>query len=291
MASHIHLVDDQDEDDDAEMYGWERNEDPNAPLTTRSGILGLEGLKWAYHQQQLQRQGSNPDVTVDQEGKAVAANNDDDTQNIDVSDSFNGDQAMRYRPRRKTSTGRILTVSAKERKQMLQAEYYATHSLPTTIRFIDTKGVPHQKIVGRSNTLGNPDTGSIGPLDEQQHFTYGTIGYYGSVGQGMGGLSRTASKRNDQSFRGVGVANHGTMYGAGSSQLPNAVQTQLLQHQPVIRFDSPKGSIHSSDTQPSNRFNRNLQDQQGLDDQRDSRHGYIPSCMDVFRQNRNQDNL
>ncbi|KAF9179682.1 Potassium channel [Haplosporangium sp. Z 767] len=291
MASHIHLVDDQDEDDDADMYGWERNEDPNAPLTTRSGILGLEGLKWAYHQQQLQRQGSNPDVAVDQEGKAVEVNNDDDAHNLDVDDSLNEDQALRYRPRRRTSTGRILTVSAKERKQMLQAEYYATHSLPTTIRFVDTKGMPHHKTVGRSSTMGNPATGSIDPLDEQQHFTYGTIGYYGSVGQGMDGLPRTASRRDGQSFRGVGVANHGTMYGAGSSQLSNAVQTQLLKHQPVIKFDSPKRSNHNAGVQPSNRTDRILQDQQGLDDQRDSRHGYIPSCMDVFRQNKKQDDL
>ncbi|KAG0197158.1 Potassium channel, partial [Mortierella sp. NVP41] len=158
MASQIHLVDDQDDDNDDDMYGWERNEDPNAPLTTRSGILGLEGLKWLHHQQNMQRRESVQSIRVGQEGKPLDNNNiiyNDNSNSglpnvgIDGSQDGNGSQQtslQRSRPHRKSSVGKILMVSAKERKQMLEAEYYATHSLPTTIRFVDTKGMPHQKI-------------------------------------------------------------------------------------------------------------------------------------------------
>ncbi|KAG0374049.1 Potassium channel [Mortierella sp. AD032] len=98
-------------------------------------------------------------------------------------------QRPRYKAQRRNSAGRILMIPAKERKQMLEAEYYATHggppvdpssgiintgavttgtdgattatagggggggmmavTVPATIKFVDKYGIPHQRIVGR----------------------------------------------------------------------------------------------------------------------------------------------
>ncbi|KAG0051445.1 Potassium channel [Gryganskiella cystojenkinii] len=301
MASQIHLVDDQDEEDDSSMYGWERNEDPNAPLTTRSGILGLEGLKWAQYAQQLQQQGIDPQqlfIRQDQEGKPLEVHQRSlpsiyERGSMDgLSQQSSIQRLGDNRPKRKSSAGRVLMVSAKERKQMLQAEYFATHSLPTTIRFVDTQGVPHQRTITRghsqSDILAGPstpngnDSGQSG--NDQDRYTYGTVGYCGTIGRrGPGGLRRTGSNlRNMQNLRGIGVANHGTMYGAGSSQLLEATQTQQLQHEPLIRFDSPRGSVRSAGGQPSSGRTRMPGE---TDPQLDESRGYIPSCMDVFSQN------
>ncbi|KAF9940916.1 Potassium channel [Mortierella alpina] len=296
MASQIHLVDDQEEEDDADMYGWERNEDPNAPLTTRSAILGLEGLKWLHHQQQQQQQGSNVDIApLDEEGKPMDNRLNDSTPSFDGEGSLSGDQSLqsslqRYRTKQKSSTGRILTVSAKERKQMLQAEYYASHSLPATIRFVDTKGVPHQRTIGRGMSTSDAFYGPSGegPRGDQQPEVYGTVGYFGSLGdRDTAGLKRVGSNLKDSpALRGVGVARHGTMYGAGSLPL-NSVQTQQLQHQPLIRFDSPKGSINTTGGHHHVQSPRVTRDAR-TSHQDEVRSGYIPSCMDLFRQSKLQ---
>ncbi|KAF9956591.1 Potassium channel [Mortierella alpina] len=299
MASQIHLVDDQEEEDDADMYGWERNEDPNAPMTTRSAILGLEGLKWLHHQQQQQQQGSNVDLApLDEEGKPVDNQQNGSTPSFDGEGSLNGDQSLqsslqRYRSRQRSSTGRILTVSAKERKQMLQAEYYASHSLPATIRFVDTKGVPHQKTIGRGLSTSDAYSGPSGeaPRGDQQPEVYGTVGYFGSLGgRDTAGLKRVGSNLKDSpALRGVGVAHHGTMYGAGSLPL-SSVQTQQLQHQPLIRFDSPKGSINTTGGHHHAQSPRGTRDTRATD-QDGIKSGYIPSCMDLFRQSKQQADL
>jgi len=288
MASQIHLVDDQDEEDDADMYGWERNEDPNAPLTIRSGVLGLEGLMWLQHQHQLQQQGVNQQTMEDQEGKMMEQQNSLPSLYGNGSmDGLSQSSIQQNRPKRQSSAGRILMVTAKERKQMLQAEYYATHSLPTTIRFVDTQGIPHQKTIkrglSRNDSLADPGNGEPGNDNQVgDPYTYGTIGYYSSIGQrDPSGLRHSGSiLRSTPNFRGVGVANHGTMYGAGSSQLLNAVQTQRLQHQPMIKFDSPKGSVRSAEGQQSRGRTMGEMNAQ----QEEARlQGYIPSCMDVFQ--------
>lgn len=288
MASQIHLVDDADEDDDADMYGWERNEDPNAPLTTRSGILGLEGLKWVQQQRQQPIPiGEEGDGQDDQEFKQNTTRSLPSAamDYMGIHDDGSAQSSIQHsRPGRKNSSGKILMVSAKERKQMLQAEYYANASLPTTIRFVDTQGVPHQKVIRRgmsSGTLGS--NGSIsGATGDQPGFVYNTVGYYGTVGRGDG-LRRVGSGlRNQQNFRGIGVAHHGTMYGAGSNVLnelnegsPRTVQTDSLRHQPLIKFDSPKGSVRSAGGE------RSVNPAQAVDN-RPPGSGYIPSCMDVF---------
>ncbi|KAI8359328.1 hypothetical protein B0O80DRAFT_423292 [Mortierella sp. GBAus27b] len=185
MAAQIHLVDDRDDDDD--MYGWERNEDPNAPLTTRSGILGIEGLKWLQHQQQLQMQGTNTDLRLDEDGKLAGniGSIPNTMQDFDGGIGLEGDRSIqsttqRSRSKTKGSTGRVLTVSARERKQMLQAEYYASHSLPATIRFVDTKGVPHEKTIRRGASTRESISGpSGGAGSDHTGVTYGTVGYYG----------------------------------------------------------------------------------------------------------------
>ncbi|KAF9408860.1 Potassium channel [Podila epigama] len=292
MASQIHLVDDQDEDDDADMYGWERNEDPNAPLTTRSGILGLEGLKWLQQQQQQPQaipiDEGNP--LRDQESKLGTIRSHPETGADYLSRSGNQEDQhstessiQRYRAKRKNSSGKILMVSAKERKQMLQAEYYANHSLPTTIRFVDTHGVPHQKVIrrGMSGSVLGSANASINSMDSPA-LVYSTVGYHGTIGRGDD-LRRAGSLlRTQQSTRGVGVANGGTMYGSGSRNLLNelnqqgVVQTEQLKHQPLIKFDSPKGSVRSAGGE------RNVNSPRLNDDRLQPGRDYIPSCLDMF---------
>ncbi|KAK3846746.1 MAG: hypothetical protein J3R72DRAFT_433482 [Linnemannia gamsii] len=288
MASQIHLVDDQEDDNDDEMYGWERNEDPNAPLTTRSGILGLEGLKWLHHQQNMQRRDSGQSIQVDHEGKPLDNNNNTGLPTTTIDGSQDGDRSQqasiqRSRPNRKSSTGRVLMVSAKERKQMLEAEYYATHSLPTTIKFVDTKGMPHQKTVGRASSMADSISGPSGDSinGDPSGFTYGTVGYYETIGRrDLAGLSRSGTLlRNQQPIGGMGGSNIDPIYGPNAAQPINPVQTQQLQHQPLIKFDSPKGSIRSAGNQPTQRRNRSDR----FEDQEDLTTGYIPSIRDVFR--------
>ncbi|KAI8604120.1 hypothetical protein EDD21DRAFT_238757 [Dissophora ornata] len=295
MASHIHLVDDQDEDNDDNMYGWERNEDPNAPLTTRSGILGLEGMKWLHQQrrQEMQeQQDSNAEGLVDAEGKPIVDNNLR-RPSLGGDASIGGGQSVqstvqRSRTGRKSSAGRILTVSARERRQMLEAEYYATHTLPTTIRFVDTQGVPHQRTVGRGMT----DSSISGPsgtsdLNEQPGFMYGTEGYYSTINRrDFINMRKESVMYSGPNHGGVGIDRRGTMYGAGSTQLPDAVQTHQSQHQPLIKFDSPNSSMRDDGGQPSTGPNRDRQSRS--DDRRVSGTGYIPSCIDVFRQGQQQ---
>ncbi|KAF9021663.1 Potassium channel [Haplosporangium bisporale] len=84
------------------------------------------------------------------------------------------------------------------------------------------------------------------------------------------------------SSEGIGVAHHGTMYGAGSNVVnelnernPRIVQTDSLRHQPLIKFDSPKGSVRSAGGERSGNPAQ-------AGDNRPPGNGYIPSCMDVF---------
>lgn len=291
MASQIHLVDDQDDDNDDDMYGWERNEDPNAPLTTRSGILGLEGLKWLHHQQNMQRRDSGQSILVDQEGKPLENNSTSGMPSMAIDGSQDGDRSQqasiqRSRPNRKGSTGRVLMVSAKERKQMLEAEYYATHSLPTTIMFIDTKGMPHQKTIGGSSSMADSISGPSGGSmsADPAGYTYGTVGYYGTIGRrDLAGLTRSETlPRNQQPLGDLGGTNIDNIYGPGNGQPINTVQTHQLQHQPLIKFDSPKGSIRSAGNHPSQRRGQSRPDRFG-DREDDMTTGYIPSIMDVFR--------
>ncbi|KAF8971296.1 Potassium channel [Entomortierella lignicola] len=283
MAQHIHLVDDHEDDDS--MYGWERNEDPNASLTTRSTTLGLEGLKWFQNQRNMQQTNTNSDDQGNEEGKpGIAPNNtmSNLSENAMENDSSVQSSIQRNRHKERSAKSRILMISAKERKQMLQAEYYATHSLPTTIKFIDTKGVPHQKTFHGGNTreLSEPDS-----VDDQPTYTYGTIGYYGTIGQrGYDELSRASSMRNIENLS-VGVGTHGTMYGSGSVTHTNTVQTRRLQHRPLIKFDSPITTVRGPSGHP--RGNRATQFEP--EERSERALGSIPSCMDLFSQDKQEE--
>ncbi|KAF9346823.1 Potassium channel [Mortierella sp. AD094] len=279
MAQHIHLVDDREDDDS--MYGWERNEDPNAPLTTRSATLGLEGLKWCQNQQNMQQPNSNSDDQANEEGKAIMASNSA-ISNLAADTAMDNDisaqsSIQRSRHRERNPTGRVLMVSARERKQMLQAEYYAAHSLSTTIRFVDTKGMPHQRTFHGGNTafehLGSENT------NDQPTYAYGTIGR-----NDYGTLKRVRSQRSHGSLGGIGVGSHGTMYGTGSIQPTNTVQTGRLQHRPLIKFDSPSPSARGPSGHP-----RGNQASQFEPEERNERpQGSIPSCLDLFSRGNQQ---
>ncbi|KAF9202703.1 Potassium channel [Haplosporangium sp. Z 27] len=274
-----------DHEDDDSMYGWERNEDPNAPLTTRSTTLGLEGLKWFQNQRNMQQTNTNSDDQGNEEGKpGIAPNNtmSNLSENAMENDSSVLSSIQRNRHKERSAESRILMISAKERKQMLQAEYYAAHSLPTTIKFIDTKGVPHQKTFHGGNTREPSEPDSV---DDQPTYTYGTVGYYGTIGRhGYDELSRASSMRNIENLS-VGVGTHGTMYGSGSVTPTNIVQTRRLQHRPLIKFDSPITTVRGPSGHP--RGNRATQFEP--EERNERALGSIPSCMDLFSQDKQEE--
>ncbi|KAG0056410.1 Potassium channel [Gryganskiella cystojenkinii] len=230
---------DMDEEDDSGIYGWEQCEDHKGPLTNRGAVLGLEGTKWSENQQipyreppnnndgslpsVLQQPGAQPNQDQSQKpgvhlwsesappapGSAVSSPGHplaDPQGNMAMGAPSRQDsmqqqqqpQQLRYRPRHKSS-GRVLMVSAKERKQMLQAEYYAAHGGlpgsnsnisvglsgdnqgqhnsqgaggggmmtggggPATIKFVDMYGMPHQRVVSTGRRMGLIPHGTIGP--------------------------------------------------------------------------------------------------------------------------------
>lgn len=270
MASHIHLVDDEADDED-EMFGWEQYEDdPNAPWSNWGGMLGLEGQKWVQqHQQsgldQNGTEGDNMELVPGQEknqprpldSATFQEPNDSACRNTLTSDQQwqqqqqlqlqQHQQMMMNRAKRRSSSGRVLLIPAKERKHMLEAEYYATHggmmaqahghtdladinahydtmyasdtsangsssrdipnenasthsrtsmiSVPTTIRFVDSRGVPHHRrrmslvpasgfggIVGASSGFANAPGEIVGHFDTYgEGITFGTPAYYSSL--------------------------------------------------------------------------------------------------------------
>ncbi|KAF9934032.1 Potassium channel [Linnemannia zychae] len=129
-------------------------------------------------------------------------------------------QKQRARAQRHLSSGRILMVPAKERKQMLEAEYYATHndpsfdhtnintagstsetteqnmeeplerfvrSVPTTIRFVDKFGYPHRRVIGQHI---NNNHGGVQATSSQQ--SGATLGTESSGSQGTSIANTTA---------------------------------------------------------------------------------------------------
>ncbi|KAF9114116.1 Potassium channel [Mortierella sp. AM989] len=234
MAAHIHLVDDDevDEDDDG-LFGWEQCEgDPNAPygpppvlIFSRGGALGLEGAKWSQNYQDrmrihsLQAQEEMTEISLQ---PGVQSNQDRPRpQGIRFWNRFSGGRSitgdMEEQGFRRSPAGHVLRVPAKERKQMLQAEYYATnggsHSsdsnmitnsdempndgsrlgnaknygtkVPSTIKFVDMYGGIYQKRVGSrlsmvSTTESIKSLSSVGNPSlhlNRQSQVYGTSGY------------------------------------------------------------------------------------------------------------------
>ncbi|KAF9153773.1 hypothetical protein BG015_002650 [Linnemannia schmuckeri] len=162
--------DGEGDEDDEGMYGWEQCEDPNYQFSGWNGTLGLEGLKWAQKQQLFRfNQGQDIAVDIGRQGSPMPgqqAQNDrpkglqrvrfwtnggrgggasvgplegqssfqHPLDGIDQQPQKQSQQPQRQRARLKSqqqgSASRILMVPAKERKQMLEAEYYATHGGP-----------------------------------------------------------------------------------------------------------------------------------------------------------------
>ncbi|KAF9125320.1 Potassium channel [Mortierella sp. GBA39] len=229
-------------------------------------------------------------------------------------------QQPRPKPMRRRSTGRILMVPAKERKQMLEAEYYATHggppadhtnstttagsaiaagtgtavstpsgnaggamtmtTAPATIMFVDKFGYPHQRVIGRRMsyipegiqaskvaTLMDPSaaatavatttTGGSHPGDQQQQqgYIYSTKGYCDALAKRRGTLAAIQQK-HDHKHRPDASYMHGRDGGQGQGRAStpiqdqyhhydedNTVQTGALEHQPTVRFESPRTGL------------------------------------------------
>ncbi|KAG0353159.1 Potassium channel [Gamsiella multidivaricata] len=181
MISHIHLVDDEEVDEDNDLFGWEQSEDHNVPVMindqTGSGssgeVLGLDGLKWLtqplncvlFQQDAVYQQGRAQTVSKKALDRlrnrfhlVVRASNNA----VHAIDTVAGsrerkccmmhgrerdagllqhqkhqvgpqDQQLRHQFRCMSSAGRILKVPSKGRKQMMNAEYYATYGGPPPI--------------------------------------------------------------------------------------------------------------------------------------------------------------
>ncbi|KAG0035042.1 Potassium channel [Podila clonocystis] len=343
MASHIHLVDDEDLDDEDEMFGWEQFEDdPNAPWSNWGGMLGLEGQKWAQQQQQLRLdqngiESENMELVPGQEKNQPRPLNSATFQEPDdlahrtmlTNDQHwqlkqqQHQQMMRNQTKRRSSAGRVLLVPAKERKQMLEAEYYATHggmmaqahghadladinahydtmytsntsangsnsqdhlnenasthsrtsmiSVPTTIRFVDARGVPHQKrrmslvpangfgaggIVGASAGLADNAPGDIvGHFDPYgEGITFGTPAYYSAMGKRR--QQRLSGGTLGRSVSAGGLERQGSLLQRSGSNFTDRTSTQSPEQKSTgskvatptrqqVRFESPMGSPKS----------------------------------------------
>ncbi|KAG9067466.1 Potassium channel [Linnemannia hyalina] len=378
MASHIHLVDDGegDEEDDV-MYGWEQCEDPNNQFLGWNGTLGLEGLKWAQKRQSFKvNQGQDFADGAGQgssiPGGEVKNDRPKGLQRVRFWNSGGGGgggfsgrgasvsplegQRVSHRPLdgmdqqpqqplpqqqqqqagpkpiRRSSSGRILLVPAKERKQMLEAEYYATHggppadltnnattagsaiaagtgamastpsgnadgvmtmtTAPATIMFVDKFGNPHQRVIGRrmsyipegiqASKVATPEdpgaaatatavatttTGGSHPGDQQQQqgYIYSTKGYYDALAKRRGTLAAIQQK-HDHKHQPDGGHMHGHDGGQGQGRPStpiqdqyhhysedNTVQTGALEHQPTVRFESPRTRSGNGGTTPQQR--------------------------------------
>ncbi|KAG0025006.1 Potassium channel [Podila clonocystis] len=344
MASHIHLVDDEDLDDEDEMFGWEQFEDdPDAPWSNWGGMMGLEGQKWAQQQQQLRLdqngiESDNMELVPGQEknqprplSSATFQEPDDLAhRNMLTNDQHwqlkqqQHQQMMRNQTKRRSSAGRILLVPAKERKQMLEAEYYATHggmmaqaygghadladinahydtmytsntsangsnsqdhlnenasthsrtsmiSVPTTIRFVDARGVPHQKrrmslvpangfgaggLAGASAGLADNAPGEIvGHFDPYgEGITFGTPAYYSTMGKRR--QQRLSGRTLCRSVSAGGLERQGSLLQRSGSNVMDRISTQSPEQMSTgskvatptrqqVRFESPMGSPKS----------------------------------------------
>ncbi|KAG0098053.1 Potassium channel [Podila epicladia] len=362
MASHIHLVDDEDLDGEDEMLGWEQCEDdPNAPWSNWSGMLGLEGQKWAQQPQQQRldqngTEGDNLELAPSQEKNQprppnpVTFQESDDLapRNMLSNDQYwqlkqqQHQQMMRNHAKRKSSAGRILLVPAKERKQMLEAEYYATHggmmtqahsghaeladinahydtmyasnsslangsssqnnvndnasthsrtsmiSVPTTIRFVDARGMPHQRrrmslvpangfgtggMIDASAVLAdNAPGGIVGHFDPYGGgFTFGTPAYYSAMGKRR--QQRPSDRTLGRSVSASGFERRGSppqrSGSNGMDRISNQSSEQMSPGSRVtsptrqqVRFESLTGNPKSPAAQRIPLQDRNKRDQQ-----------------------------
>ncbi|KAF9349877.1 hypothetical protein BGX26_011895 [Mortierella sp. AD094] len=336
MAAHIHLVDDDEVDEDEDdHFGWEQCEgDPNAPhgpppvlIFSRGVTLGLEGTKWPQnHQDQirlhsLQTQQEMAEISLQPK---LQSNQDNPRRNAHFWDGFGGrvsrtgDQSQEQLSlrRRKSSAGRILRVSAKGRKQMLQAEYYANQRgpssnesnmiinsnetlddggrlesaqnqgdalamAPAAIKSVDMYSVSHQRRVGNrlssESATGSANSPSSAINPTQQAYVYGTSGYQGAMAKRRRSMlsvrtrdiqpSSPSSHSPDYSRYSASGSNYGSdiyhpepspasglatprsircqqehSYPGESSQ-DLYVQSNALQHQPQVRFESPRALL------------------------------------------------
>lgn len=346
MASHIHLVDDEDLDDKDEMFGWEQYEDdPNAPWTNWNGMLGLEGQKWAQqkHQLNLEQNATEMDnmefvpgqeknqsrplnsVTFQDPDELVRRNTLTNDQHWQQQHQQQHQQMMRNRAKQSSSAGRVLLVPAKERKQMLEAEYYATHggmmaqshgghadladvnahyntmyaledaslangsgsrdhqnenssihsrtsmiSVPTTIRFMDARGMPHhrrrmslvpEKVLYAGGMAGASGLANTAPGEILGHFdpygdgvTFGTQAYYSAMAKRRQQRPSDRTLGRSTSAGGISIDRRSSLQRSGPI-IPDQVFNQSPEHmmgslattptRQQVRFESPMGSPKS----------------------------------------------
>ncbi|KAF9216899.1 Potassium channel [Podila verticillata] len=345
MASRIHLVDDEDLDDEDEMFGWEQCEDdPNAPWKNWNGMLGLEGQKWAQQKHQLnpEQNGTEMDIMESvpgqekNESRPLNSVTFQDPDELARRNSLTNDQhwqpqqqqhqeMMRNRAKRRSSAGRALLVPAKERKQMLEAEYYATHggmmaqshgehadmadvnahyntmyalrdtslangscsqdhqnenssihsgasmiSVPTTIRFMDARGMPHYRrrmslvpengfgaggMAGASRLANNAPGEILGHFDPYgDGVTFETQAYYSDMAKRRQQRPSDRTLGRSTSASGIGIDRRSSLQRSGPT-VPDQVFNQSPEHmmgsqattptRQQVRFESPMGSPKS----------------------------------------------
>ncbi|KAF9945047.1 Potassium channel, partial [Mortierella alpina] len=250
MAAHIHLVDDEIVEEDDDMYGWEQCEDPNSngpQFSYRTGLIGVDGLKWIENQQQIhpyqemQELSGNsgavpaPNVLLKPEQEPNKYPPHDHRPSLSLrfwsqarvqpeSNAYRQQhqqcqlqQQQQQRPHmaRKTSTGRVLMIPARERQQMLQAEYYATHSGPPNGFQLCDNAVNHANSYNNNNnnSSGHADRMAMGNTS-QGHLTENNNGVLHGDTARMSMMAPTTIRFVDM----YGVPHHRTINGHRRSQ-------------------------------------------------------------------------
>ncbi|KAF9576294.1 Potassium channel [Mortierella alpina] len=278
LAAHIHLVDDEIVDEDDDMYGWEQCEDPTnnnggPQFSFRTGLIGMDGLKWIENQQQIHpyqemqelsgHSGAVADANVllQPQQEFNKSHDDHDHHRLhrprlslrfwsqakvqpEVSESgtypqqrhqcqLQQQQQQQQRPHmtRKTSTGRVLMIPARERQQMLQAEYYATHGgFPTVAVQLSDSPVNHT-----NNNVSQTDRMAMGSISQGQLTENNGEHHDGNMGRPFM-MAPTTIRFVDM----YGVPHHRTIHGNRRSQILAASHNR---HSYSGSMDSASGSL------------------------------------------------
>ncbi|KAF9207575.1 hypothetical protein BGZ49_000106 [Haplosporangium sp. Z 27] len=356
IASRIHLVDDNDVDEyeDDFFVRDQHNGDfsaPHGPLpalmfSKGGGVLGLNGARWSqYHREQLRLYPFHKQQQeISEESLQPSQSSNQDRPRRRGVHLWTRQRKEQLCLQRKKSSVRVLRISAKERKQMSQAEYYTnlgghfkkssimvidpediknsrnilentpytkSDMAATTTKFVELHGVSrHRRVGSRYSMISAPgSTNSLSPgyksniQPGHQSYVYGA-GYHDVMTgrrrsvvevrtQDMPPLSPSSYSAhniqystNGTNYRSTHDGEHGSILGSttphsnqslyehshyGSPPQDQYLQTNALQHQPQVHFESPetisRGNTVSrrSDSQQDSPQSRQQQDDKCLE--------------------------
>ncbi|KAG0014945.1 Potassium channel [Entomortierella chlamydospora] len=313
MTSHIHLVDDDEvREDKDDLFRWEQCEgDSNSPhgpppiLIFSQGVaLGLEGTKWPRNRQQQMRLHpvqTQQEITGIPQQPNQQGNQAHPRRKVRFWDRFsrrvsrNGDQNREQSGlRRRGSVGRVLRVSSKERKHILQAEYYANQGghpnnkgnmtvdsevtldaggrlenvrnqgdaltmAPASTKFINTCDISPQWRVDDRLSLESP-TGSTNSSSSainptQQVCVYGTSGYRDATANHCRSMSSAKTEGIQPSSSSSCSPDYNCYSTSGQNYEPSIY---LQEPSPACDLATPRGIRRQQDHSYSQEFSQDL---------------------------------